>query len=448
MSNIHPLRPAVQWHEGMLLMPQHFQQSDRRVEELMHFHLSHSIPFYWGIKSLTYDKSELLTGNLSILSIEAVMPDGMPIIAGGQVGRALEVSLKDHYQKTKEKSFTVYLALPTYAPGAAQSDKNLPRYLSSESDKIVDENTGLGQLQYPSLHPNVVLLVGEEPSGKYVHFPLMKVNYVSNTFEVDEDFLPPSLITVVEDTVGKLCLDLAKRLREKIAFLSERLKNQSSDVMSEEAENAVKALARGLLPFEAIVRSSSTHPFQIYLSLSQLAGHITALHPGQMPPSFSPYRQNEMGDSFSEVISYIDTMLGRIQEGYTVVPLTLEERVFKLPLRHAWMNEHLIFGAKASSEMTEKDVVEWVNKTVIATDKYVTPCRDKRILGASRDILEEYEEMKLLPAQDVVLFSVTYDKSFLDANETLNIFNVADSESFRPEEIVMYVPKRTRDTYF
>lgn len=448
MSNIHPLRPAVQWHEGMLLMPEHFQQSDRRVEELLHFHLSHSVPFYWGIKSLAIDPAELLTGTLSLITLEAVMPDGTPIIAGSQVNRPLKLNLSDYYRKSQQKSFSVHLAIPAYAPGAAQSDQSLPRYLSEESQKVADENTGEGELRYPSLVPNISLIAGEEPSAKYSHFPLIKISFTSNTFEVDKSFIPPALTTPTDGTVGALCLDLAKRLREKIAFLSERLQNQSNDVMSQEAENAVKSLSRGLLPFEAIVRSNTSHPFQVYLSLCHLAGQITDLHPGQMPPSFSPYHQNEVGACFTEVMTYINTMLGRIQEGYTVVPLTLEQRVFKLPLRQAWMNEHLIFGAKASPEMSEKDLVGWINKSLIATDRYVTPCREKRILGAARSILEEYDEMKLLPAQDVVLFSVDYDKAFIDVNETLQIFNVADSEAFRPDEIVMYVPKRTRDTYF
>ena len=445
MSTIHQLRPAVQWHEGMLLMPEHFQQSDRRVEELMHFHVSHSSPFYWGVKALTFDAAELLTGKLSVLTLEAVMPDGMPIIAGSHVGHSLEADLQEHYQKTQQKSFTVYLAVPGYEPGAANSDKLLPRYLSKESDQVVDENTGEGRIRYPALEPNVLLLLGDEPSGQYIHFPLLKVTYGSNSFEVDSTFSAPRLIAQTSDAIGRMCLDLAKRLREKIAFLSERIKSQSGDVMSEEAENAVKALSRGLLPFEAIVRANASHPFQVYLALCQLAGQMTTLYPGQMPPSFTPYCHNKIRSCFTEVMRYIDMMLGRIQEGYTVVPLALEERLFTLSLQRSWMNEHLIFGAKASSGMSEKDVVSWIEKALIATDSHVTPCRDKRILGARRDILEEYEEMKLLPAQDVVLFSVLYDKSFIDAHETIHIFNVGDSDKLRPEEIVMYIPKKEKE---
>lgn len=448
MSKVHHLRPAVQWHEGMLLMPEHFQQSDRRVEELLHFHVSRASPFYWGVETVTFDPAALLTGKLSISALEAVMPDGTPVVVGASGGEPLEADLQAHFQKTQEKSFTVYLAVPVYEVGAAQSEKNLSRYLSRESDAVFDENTGEGRLRYPALMPNVLLLLGEEPSGRYSHFPLLKITYASNAFEVDETFSAPSLVVKTGEALGEVCLDLAKRIREKTAFLSENLKKQTSNTISAEAENAVKALGRGLLPFEAIVRSNASHPFSVYLSLCQLAGQITALHPGQMPPSFTPYHHNQMRACFCEVMTYIDRMLCRIQEGYNVIAFVLEERTFKLPLRHAWMNDHLIFGAKASSGMSEKDLVDWINKALIATDTYVAPCRDKRILGAPRQILEHYEEMQLLPAQDSVLFSVTYDQAFIEASETLQIFNVADSDLLRPEEIVMYTPKRTRDTYF
>lgn len=34
------VKNAIQWHEGMLLRPQHFQQADRRIEQLFAYHLN------------------------------------------------------------------------------------------------------------------------------------------------------------------------------------------------------------------------------------------------------------------------------------------------------------------------------------------------------------------------------------------------------------------------
>ncbi|MCA0369479.1 MAG: type VI secretion system baseplate subunit TssK [Proteobacteria bacterium] len=442
--------PAVQWHEGMLLMPEHFQQHGRRTEQLLHFHMSHATPFYWGMETYKLDAAKLVSGIVSFTSLSAVMPDGTVVILGEQEGAPLEIDVTSYMKQENATSVTVYLAIPTYRPGAANVDNDLPRYLSRDSEEVVDENTGEGRMRFATLRPNLLLLTGEEPSGQYVSFPVLQIDLTGNSYSLASDFTPASLLVTIDHPLGKLCMELAQRMRQKISFLSDRLSDKTGggDVLSSEAEDAVKALSRGLLSFEAILRAGASHPFALYLKLCDLAGNLTELHPGQMPPSFGAYAHNNLMPSFLEVTKFVGTMLDQIQEGYTTVPMILSQRIFKLPLRQSWMQERLVFGAKASSTMDEKAVAQWLSAAVIATDRFVGEVRDKRILGAVRVVVESDEDLGLLPARGVVLFSVTYDRSFIDATETLQIFNVADTDQNRPQEIVMYVPKRTRNTYF
>lgn len=448
MATTYPIAPALQWHEGMLLMPEHFQQNDRRLDQLFHFHMSNASPFYWGIVSCKIDSAKLVTGVVSFTALQAVMPDGTIVSVREEEGRPLEVDINDLILKQADKTLMLHLAVPIYRPNAANVNNDLPRYLSQEGDVVVDENTGEGQLRFPTLRPNLLLLTGDVSSGQYISFPVLKIAYVSNSYSISGDFCPPFLSITSDHPIGALSLDLAQRMRQKISFLADRLNSQTDDIMSAEAEDAVRALSRGLLPFEAMLRAGAAHPYDLYVELCSLAGDMTALHPGQMPPSFSTYRHDDMMPTFQEALGFTNAMLDRIQEGYNVIALTLDQRIFKLPLRQAWMQDHLIFGVKAAPGMSEKEVAEWLTQAVIATDRFVGPVRDKRILGATRTLIEANEDMGLLPARGVVLFSVLYDRSFIDSNETLQIFNVADTEATRPVEIVMYVPKRTRDTYF
>lgn len=442
--------PAVQWHEGMLLMPEHFQQHGRRTDQLLHFHMSHAAPFYWGVEDFKLDAAKLVSGIVSFTALCAVMPDGAVIMIGEQDGTPLEIDVTPYMQKEGVTSVMVYLAIPTYRPGAANLNNDLPRYVSADSDEVVDENTGEGRMRFPTLRPNVMLLAGDEPSGQYVSFPVVKIDLTGNSYTLSTDFTPPSLLVTMDHPLGQVCMGIAQRMRQKISFLSDRINDQSGggDVLSSEAEDAVKALSRGLLTFEAILRAGASHPFFLYLELCNLAGNVTELHPGQMPPSFSAYSHNDIMPSFSQAAKFIGTMLDQIQEGYSIVPMTLTQRIFKLQLRQSWMQERLIFGAKASSTMDEKTVAQWLNAAVIATDRFVGEVRDKRILGAGRVVVESDEALGLLPARGVVLFSVPNDPAFIDAAETLQIFNVADTDQNRPQEIVMYVPKSSKDTYF
>jgi type VI secretion system protein ImpJ len=39
----------IQWFEGMLLVPQHFQQTDQRIDNLFNIHMANSVKDYWGV---------------------------------------------------------------------------------------------------------------------------------------------------------------------------------------------------------------------------------------------------------------------------------------------------------------------------------------------------------------------------------------------------------------
>ena len=67
---------AIQWHEGMLLSPQHFQQSAWRHELLVQYGSLLVAPYCWGVRSLTLDTKLLPGGTFRVLELEAVMSDG------------------------------------------------------------------------------------------------------------------------------------------------------------------------------------------------------------------------------------------------------------------------------------------------------------------------------------------------------------------------------------
>ena len=57
----------VQWHEGMLLSPQHFQYTELRLEQLLYASALSSAYTGWGVLELDIDKS-LLSQNIVEIS--------------------------------------------------------------------------------------------------------------------------------------------------------------------------------------------------------------------------------------------------------------------------------------------------------------------------------------------------------------------------------------------
>ena len=69
------LPELIEWHEGMLLTPQHFQQLSTRGELLTQFLTTMTTPFGWGVIDLKIDEAALSGGTLGILNVEAILPD-------------------------------------------------------------------------------------------------------------------------------------------------------------------------------------------------------------------------------------------------------------------------------------------------------------------------------------------------------------------------------------
>jgi type VI secretion system protein ImpJ len=108
---------AIDWHEGMLLAPQHFQQLALRQEALLHYHAAALAPFHWGVLRLDIDAAALTQGLLRVGEMEAVLPDGLMVSQEIDDPRPLEIDLKPHAAALEGGAATVYLAVPARRAG-------------------------------------------------------------------------------------------------------------------------------------------------------------------------------------------------------------------------------------------------------------------------------------------------------------------------------------------
>ncbi|WP_038821852.1 type VI secretion system baseplate subunit TssK, partial [Pseudomonas syringae] len=71
------LPDAVCWHEGMQLLPQHFQLQGLRAEALAAHLALAANPWYWGVTTLEIDPSALFAGQVRLLALDAICSDGL-----------------------------------------------------------------------------------------------------------------------------------------------------------------------------------------------------------------------------------------------------------------------------------------------------------------------------------------------------------------------------------
>jgi type VI secretion system protein ImpJ len=433
----------IQWHDGMLLMPQHFQQMDVRMENMMTYSMSHAFPFFWGVVNLKIDEALLTLGTFRPLELEVIMPDGLLITGLPESQTPLEVDLLPLQDKIEATPHFIYLCVPQQRktekekaePGA------LARYKSSSTNNIVDMNTGERAINIPCLVPNLSLHVGTEPPPHYITLPIAQVSYNTKSFDLT-DYVPPLVQVYPLSTLGKICNQLAYRVRQKLGYLQEKVQSVSERVTKEsffeELEDVRLKLIVGLLPFEAVLFMGKATPFQLYLMLCNLAGSISGVKYGEVPPPFDPYDHLDIMKNYSQVIKYIEKILNEIEESYTVIPFTLNERVFTLQLQSSWVGDRLILGAREQPGMTTEDLLSWIKNCVIVTDKYITIAKDDRVLGASRELVAEVPSMNLVPTKGMKLFIVDVDPRYIHPRGVLCLFNFSDDDSTRPVEIVLY----------
>lgn len=441
MTAAHDLPPAIQWHEGMLLAPQHFQQATRRSEALLAYHTSLTAPFYWGVRHLRIDPIQLVDGTFRVLELEGVLPDGLVVSHLGDKPAALSLDLTPHTEEMRRRECTVHLAVTAALGGLPAVSGELARYDSVSGQPVTDVNTGDGELRIPRLEPRLRLRLEDEVPKKFVSIPLARLRYRDETFTLTR-YVPPSLRVPLGSPLGEVCAAVAKRLREKAAFLSDQARSPEMAARVPQllaTRQQVHSLVAALPPFEAVLHTGASHPFPLYLALCSLVGHLAAVGHALVPPVLEPYDHNDPYAGFSRAKDNIFQVLEEgISEAYTAYRLDEVGEVFRTVFEEPWMDRKLILGARRAEGATEAGTVAWMENSLIGAESKMSTLRLKRIRGAEHKRFEG--EGELVPASGVVLFSLAADPRYVLGGEALEIINLDDpGRSERPVEIILYV---------
>jgi type VI secretion system protein ImpJ len=446
--SVRDLPAAIQWHEGMLLAPQHFQQMALRQEALLAYHAAALSPYHWGVCRLEHDASLLVAGTFRVTALEAILPDGLVVHWQPGDGGAddLSLDLSPQADAMKQGELTVWLVVPSRRAGDSPVKGELPRYESFETDGIADENTGEGDVAVPRLRPRLALLLSDEPPPrKYVGLPLARVSYRNEAFTLAE-FVPPSLCVAVTSPLGVLCQGIARSLREKAVFLSERVRNPSVAGRAPQlldTKAMIQSLVAALPRFEAVLLTGVAHPFTLYLALCDVVGHVAGVGRALVPPALDPYDHADPWPRFRAARDFIARVIDEgIIESYTGFPFYLEAGIFSLAFDQVWRNRPLVLGVRGAPGARERDLAAWMDDCLIGSKEKIPTLRDRRILGAPRKRIDG--EGDLVPATGVVLYALDAAPELVEPNQLLQIVDVgAAGTAQRPIEIVLYVKSRS-----
>jgi len=432
---------AIDWHEGMLLAPQHFQQSALRQEEMLHYHAAALSPFHWGVSRLTIEAAALTQGILRVSEVEAVLPDGLIVSRERGQAEVLEIDLKTQAAAFAGGPLLVHLAVPARHAGLSPVRGEFPRYRSVEGEPVVDESSGEGDVDIPRLRPCPTLLATHAPSQRYASIPIARLRRIDERFALDEDYEPPCLSVPLDSPLGRVAAEVSGRLRKKAEVLADRAHPRAVVQPPQllETKLMIHSLVAALPALEAVLATGRSHPFALYLALAAVAGHAAAVGHALVPPLLPPYDHADPMAAFVRLRDFIRRVVDEgVSESFTPYRFYLEHGAYSILFDEQWRGVPLVIGVRGQAGASEEEVEAWMEQCLIGSQGLIERMRDKRVLGAQRQKIDRAGD--LVPAGGVQLFSLEPEAEFVLPNQILQVWNVADrGETPLVVEIVLYV---------
>lgn len=452
MSAAHvPL--AIQWHDGMLLSPQHFQEADRRNELLLAHHMSHVSPYHYGIVSIKLAQGTLVSGLFRVDEIEAIMPDGTLVHHEAGPGKPdLSIDLRPQAAAARSAPITVSLAIPPAYLGGPRSSADMPRHRSATSGETHDENTGEDPLEIPRIVPSVHLRLSTEPKSGRICLPIAQVKLEGEAF-VAKEYIPPLLgvprsTTTAPSPIYDSCQRISARLRQKASRLAEKANNLSRSTDREiiaELRQQVHWLIAALPMFEAVLQSERPHPFALFTSLAGIVGQLASLAKTPDETLLHAYNHEELYETFVKTRELIFRIVDEgIKETFTAYPFDLRDGRYGVGFKSEFRSQQLAIAVRARGGIRgEKEVLQqlakWMDDALIGSAGRLRTIQQERVRGATRTAIQNLGP-DIVATEGVYLYKLDEQSKYFDPGEILTIVNTNDPQAVQgPSEIILYV---------
>jgi type VI secretion system protein ImpJ len=464
MSIIQPIQQQVQWFEGMMLSPQHFQQNHIYIEQLMFHQLQRVAPYYHGILNIAFDMTNLSSNQVLVKQLDAVMPDGTIVNYCGsdnensplEQRELLSYSLDNVDTKKLGKSFYIYLAIAKQSSVTSDNQTDLKRYDSINFGKVGDLHDSSNTADVVRLRTKLQLCIQSEQLKSYTYLPILKLEKDHNDKFNVADYTPPTLSFAPLTNRTPNQTDLWKDVDQRIAKLRTQasgrltyLKDQNSTEqgMSYLQKLDIHFITQHLPSLKVMLSSHKAHPFDVYLALMNVVTGMSILQNDILPPDYSDYKHDNLHESFTPLLKSIDSIIEKLELNFEVKALTFHknERHYTSPLDLHSNNKELMLAFKLSAGVSRTQLEQWIKKAFICDATKLEDLWQHRINGAKRVHTSAFSAINLSESNDELFYIITFEEQFFpgqskDNNSpTLHISCSDDTiNKFAPAMISLY----------
>ncbi len=319
----------VVWSEGMFLQPQHFQQHDRYIENLIRQCAAGLRSHGWGVTTLAIDADLLETGKFSLSACSGVLPDGTPFDSSEESTQPLALDLTEDVAD----SF-IYLGVPILRAGSTEVDFDgagdaTTRFVARETEVRDNINSGTSTQIYVG-EPRFRLLLEREERSGYQCIAVARVVQVSadQVIRLDEGFIAPCLDASITPLGGFLS-ELEGLLHQRGEALAGRVVETGRGGAAEIPDFLLLRVVNRAEPLIShLARTRLLHPEPLYRVLLALAGELATFSTQEKrPPSFAEYRHDALQETYAPLIASLRQSLSMVLE-QRAIALPLEDRKF------------------------------------------------------------------------------------------------------------------------
>ena len=323
-------RNKVLWTEGMFLRPQHFQQQERYLENLVHRRSRANAEFPWGFETLEIDETALALGKISLRSATGVLPDGTPFACPGEDEPPAPLDVPESLKDT-----TVFLALALDRPGVAHvslgaQDGQLPIRSLARDAEVIDVTEGAtdaAPLQLGGLR--LGLLAAGEVRGAYSAMPVARIveRRSDGQLLLDRQFVAPALDCNALPAPRAWLSEIRGLLRQRCDALASRMVQPGRGGVSEIADFLLlQTVNRYLALCDHLANIPRLHAERLYATCVSLAGDLAAFGSDRrLVQPFPAYDHDDLHATFRPVLEQLRLALSMVLE-QNAIPIELHDR--------------------------------------------------------------------------------------------------------------------------
>ena len=435
MAEFQTLLPHVRWHKGMLLNVQHFQQMNFRIDDNMRMCAFIDNTYNWGVLNLSINEDFLAEGNFVVDEICVIFQNGKTVSNFiNNTFQPISIPVKEDLESKENLTTKIYVAI-------LKNHSHKDAYHNIEAKDVEDVFNPSQSINIPQVMERIVLLDESKMNAEYIGFPIAELALVNGKITIT-DYIPPHFKVYKDSTLGTLMLNLCKQLRQKAktlenSFLSSDLATRAN--LLHRIPNTIMMLTSFLPYLESLVHAESSHPLDVYLALTQIAGNISTLNESDMlPPNLEPYEHLNIKKSFAYLIQYAKETSAALKDEYKVKFIRHENGYFTLDISIDNPNDPIIIALVPNEHHTTDELIKWISGAFITSEDNMEKIKLDRSIGSKRKRITSYAPLKLIASGGEILISIDLD---VPGNKLIiSGVSEAENDSTIPDYIIHYSP--------